>query len=267
MSSIVNLMYVTWKWTLRDRILHSMLGVSLLLLLLIPSFSMFSMRQVQELSITLSLSAVSFVLLVLAILLGGSSIWRDLEKRYAGSVLGMPISRGAFVVGKFAGIACLLFSCALLLGAASFIVVSVTSTLHPSDVRVNWLNLGAAVFFDALKYVLLAAWALLFSVLSTSFFLPFFGTISIFLAGSASQEVYEYVSGEFGRTMAPAFKGVVQAMYYLLPNFSAFNLKVHAVYALPLSAGGLLYTLGYFLVYTALLITVSIWIFSRRDLP
>lgn len=267
MMSITNLLYLTVKSALRDRVLHAMFGVSLLLLLLVPSLSIFSMRQVQELSITLSLSSVSLALLFLATLLGASSIWRDVERRYSSSVLGMPISRGTFVLGKFAGTAVLIAASALVLGVTSCLVISISSDSHPSDLPVRWINVWAAVGFDTLKYILLAACATLFSALSTSFFLPFFGTISVYLAGSASQDVFEYISGPNGQTLSPLFRGAAQAVYYIIPNFAAFNLKVHAVYGLSLPLGGLFYTFCYFLIYTALVLSVCVLIFSRRELP
>ncbi|MBJ6724085.1 ABC transporter permease [Geomonas sp. Red875] len=264
---MANLLYVTLKSALRDRILHAMFGVSLVLLLLVPSLSVFSMRQVQELSITLSLSAVSVALLLLATLLGASSIWRDVERRYTSSILGLPISRGTYVLGKYAGIASVLVASAFLLGVASTLVIALSAGAHPSDMPVRWPNVWTAVVFDTLKYLLLAALAMLFSSLSTSFFLPFFGTISIYLAGSASQDVYEYITGPYGKTLSPVFRWLAHVVYYIIPNFSAFNLKVLAVYGLLLPWNGLLYTFCYFLVYTALVLVICVWIFSRRELP
>ena len=76
-------------------------GIALAMILLVPAFSSFSMRQVQELSITLSLSSVSLILLVITLLLGASSIWRDIEKRYTTSILTLQISRAAFLLSKF----------------------------------------------------------------------------------------------------------------------------------------------------------------------
>ena len=267
MAHFTNLLYVALKWTQRDRIFHTLLGVALLMFLLIPTFSIFSMRQVQELSITLSLSAISLVLLFLATLLGASSIWRDVEKRYINSVLGLPISRATFVLGKFSGVVCLLILSALVLGIVSLAVIRISSDFYPSSLPISWLNIIAAITADTGKFILIAAFATLFSSLSTSFFLPFFGTISVYLAGSASQDVFEYISGDYGRTISPLFRLLVKGLYYLIPNFSAFNLKVQAIYALPLSLSGLVFTLLYFLVYLALLLFFSVWIFSRRELP
>ena len=75
---------------LRDRILYGVFGIAVVMILLIPALSSFSMRQVQELSITLSLSVVSVVLLVVTLLLGASSIWRDIERRYTSAILSSP---------------------------------------------------------------------------------------------------------------------------------------------------------------------------------
>src|SRR5689334_5418069 len=104
MTTISNVVKVVLKTTIRDKVLHALLACGVLLFMLVPSFSLFSMRQVQELSITLSLSAISFILLVFTVFLGSSSIWRDVERRYTTSVLGLPISRASYVLGKFFGI-------------------------------------------------------------------------------------------------------------------------------------------------------------------
>lgn len=268
MRSYITLLSVTLKWTLRDKVLHALLGVALLFFFLVPFFSLFSMRQVQELSISLSLSAISFILLILTTVFGASSIWRDVERRYTVSVLGLPVSRVSYIIAKFLGIAAIILFCAILLGLLSVIIISISSVQYQEQIPmpIHWMNIFFSVASDSLKYMLLAAFALLFSSLSTSFFLPFFATIAVYIAGSASQEVYEYISGDFGKTISPLVRMAMKALYYLLPNFSAFNLKVQAIYGLPLSYAGLGYTLLYFLIYTGILLTCSIWIFSKRQL-
>lgn len=262
-----NLLIVMVKMTLRDRVLHALFLCGFLLLLLIPLFSLFSMRQVQELSITLSLSAISFILLVCTLLLGSSSIWRDVEKRYTTSVLGLPVSRGSYMLGKFAGLSLFIVTAALILGGISLVIISVSAAQYKSDLPILWENIIAAVVADTLKYILLVTFALVFSSLSTSFYFPFFSTLSVYFAGSASQEVFEYLSGDYGKTLHPFIRMIINALYYVLPNFSAFNLKVQAIYSLPLDYKGLAYTFFYFLVYTAILLTISIRAFARRELP
>jgi hypothetical protein len=118
-----------------------------------------------------------------------------------------------------------------------------------------------------LKYVLLVAVALLFSSLSTSFFLPVFGTLAIYFAGGAAQEVMEFVSGAFGQQLSPLSKAVIQACYYLLPNLAIFDFSVEAIYALSVAPERLIATLAYFAIYTSILLSLAVWCFSRRELP
>ena len=58
---------------------------------------------------------------------------------------------------------------------------------------------------------------------------------------------------------------VGRALYYLLPNFAAFDIKTEVVHALPIQPGYLALTAGYAVAYIALLLTASVIIFARRD--
>lgn len=263
---IAELFRINLKWIVRDRILQALTGVALLLLVLVPAFSVLSMRQVQELSITLSLSFISFVLFVLSALLGASSVWRDVEKRYTLSLLPLPYSRASYLLGKFLAISVCLCCSALVFTAVAAVAIWFSSGLYPAASPINWFNILVAVSFDVMKYILLAAFALLLSTFCTSFFLPIFGTISMLLAGNASQEVYEFITkNAAGAKMSVVFRAAVRILYYLIPNFNAFNYKVSAIYPVPFKFEGLLYTFVYFMIYTGIVLCVSIQVFSRRE--
>ncbi|MBE0577372.1 MAG: ABC transporter permease [Desulfuromonadales bacterium] len=252
---------------LRDRVLHALLGFALLLLVLAPVFSLFSMRQVQELSTTVALSAISLTLLVLAVMLGGFSVWRDVERRYTASVLGLPIPRSSYLLGKFAAVAVVLMSTSIFLGFVSLVSVHIAASFYPPDRSLDLMNFMAAIAACSLKYILLSAFALLFSSLSTSFFLPVFGSLAVYLAGGATQEVVEYVTGPSAQSLSNSLITTVKGLYYLLPNFAAFDLSFQAIYGIPLSVEGLLLTFGYFLVYTSLLLLLACYCLARREFP
>jgi len=258
---------ISLVWALRDRLLHAVLGASALLLLLAPVFSSLSMRQVQESALTLTLSASSFVLVILALQLGSGAVYRDVERRYAASVLTLPTSRGAFILGRFGGIAIFLILCATVFALLTALVVPLVASLNPSDRGVAWSTVALAFGLDASRAILLAACALLLSTISTSLHLPFFSAIGLYLAGTASQQVYEYLSGPMGERQIVAVRWSAEVLYYLLPNFSAFDLHLQAIYGLPVTLNDALTTFAYFLVYTALLLVASVMIFERRELP
>ncbi len=261
----MSLVTVTFKGILRDRVLQGILATGVVFLA-IPAVSTLSMRQVTELSLTLSLSLVSFILLLLAIFLGGVSLWRDVERHYTHSVLTLPISRGRYLLGRFAGIALFLVGAAVLLGLMAAAVVFFVSASYAPERPVLWLSVAAALGFDVLQCLLLVGFAVLFSSVSTSFFLPIFGTIAIYLVGGASQQAYDYILSPAGQTLSPLVRQVAEVLYYIVPNFSAFDLKVNAIYALPLDPGALALTAGYGLTYTAFVLILAAAIYSRREL-
>ena len=256
----------TIKGFIRDRLLQLLLACALFIFLVVPALSLFSMRQVQELSVTLSLSAISIILLVLTVILGSSSVWRDLDRRYLASILGLPVSRTSYILGKFAGIVAFILIGCIMLGLVATAVIALVSVQYPSDTPVRWFQIWIAILSDGLKFILVAAVALLFSSISTSFYLPFIATLIIYFCGSASQEVYEYIIGDYGKTLSAATRGAASAIYYCIPNFAAFDFKVQAVYPLPVSFQGLLFTGVYFLMYTSIILMFAVWAFNRREL-
>ncbi len=252
---------------LRDRVLLAVLGVALAMILLVPVLSSFSMRQVQELSITLSLTTVSGVLLVVTLLLGASSIWRDVEQRYTTSILTLPVSRFTYLLCKFVSIGLFLLLCTLILGLGSAVVIALTSATYPSEVPIHWYNICLVLLGDYLKFLLLASVALLLSCVSTSFYLPFFGTLVVYLCGNASQEVFDYATGEFGQELSRFTVQSVTAAYYLIPNLAAFDFQVQAVYGLDVPLTDFLFSLFYALIYTLILLGLAVFAFGRRQLP
>lgn len=262
---MLNIARVTFRGVIRDRTFHG-IGVIAVLFLFIPVVASLSMRQVTELSMTLSLSLISFILLLLAIFLGGAALWKDIERRYTFSVLALPLARRDYLLGKFCGITLFLLLAVALFCVVTTLVVVYSSSIYPSARPILWQTLFLAIFFDTLKYILLVAIAFLFSTISTSFFLPVFGTIAIFLVGSASQEAFDFLQTKAGQELPALVQGAAKGLYYLLPNFTAFDLKLNAIYGLPLVNSGLLLTFGYFVVYLGIVLLLATTIFSRREL-
>ncbi|QSV44929.1 ABC transporter permease [Geobacter benzoatilyticus] len=256
---------VTLKGIIRDRVFHGILMVAIIFLF-IPTVSSLSMRQVTELSITLSLSLISLILLLLSVFLGATSLWKDMERRYTFSVISLPHSRSAYLVGKFLGVAVFIFVTMILLGTVSMGVIWSASHIYPSERPIMWGIVAGSIVLEALKYILLVSFAFLFSTVSTSFFLPVFGTISVYLAGNASQQVYDYLNSPASQALPLFARKAALVLYYVLPNFSAFNLKVNAIYSIAVPPQGILIPLVYCVVYSSILMIVSSLIFSRREM-
>lgn len=261
-----NIVILTLKGIFRDRIFQGIMGLAVMIFL-VPAVASLSMRQVTELSITLSLSVISFILLLLSVFLGATSIWKDIERRYTFSVLSLPMSRTSYIVGRFCGIALFLLLSAIVLGCASMIAVKVASLSYPPARPIEWGIFMTAIVFDAFKYILLVAVALLLSTVSTSFFLPVFGTISTFIVGTITQQVYDYLhTPSSEKAVSTVVKQAALVLYYLLPNFDSFDFKVNAIYAIPLNWSGMVLTICYGIVYSAIILIISSILFARREM-
>lgn len=257
---------ITLKGIFRDRVFQGIMALAVLLFF-IPSAASLSMRQVTELSITLSLSLISFILLLLSVFLGATSLWKDIERRYTFSVLSLPVSRTSYLLGRFLGLALFLILTSALLGSVACLVIRVTSAIYPPDRLIVWNWLVLALVFATLKYILLVGVAMLLSTVSTSFFLPIFGTICAFLASGITQQVYEYVnSPASAQTVSPLSKPAVAFVYYLLPNLAGFDLKVNAIYGIAPNLAGLGITVLYFCAYTAILLGSAALLFNWREM-
>lgn len=166
---MTQMIFLTFKGIFKDRVFRG-IAMSALLFLIIPSISSLSMRQVVELSITLSLSLLSAIMLVLAVFLGGSSLWKDTERRYTYSVLGLPLTRTSYLLGKFFGITACLVLTSIVLGGVGCIVIRYVSVIYPPLRPIVWTNVFYSILFVAFKYVLLVSCTFLLSTVSTSFF-------------------------------------------------------------------------------------------------
>jgi ABC-type transport system involved in multi-copper enzyme maturation permease subunit len=261
-----SLLTLNLKWIIRDRILQALTAVSLLLILLVPVLSAFSMRQSRELAVTLSLSFISFVLLVFTLVLGSTMLWRDIERRYTYAVLSLPLDRGNYIVAKYLAAVICIFTAAAIIGLCAVPVITFSALQESADFPLQWGRIGLVVLMDCLKYSLLAAVAILISTVSTSFFMPFFTSVALYLTGSASQEVYEVISSGTSLQLPGMVRTAARFVYFCIPNFGSFNFKLQAIYPIPLDAVHVAYQISYFLVYTTICLSLSIWLFSRREL-
>ena len=258
-------MRITLRGIFRDRVFQGIAVLSFLFLL-IPLIAVLSMRQVTELALTLSLSLTSLMLLLLAVFLGATSIWKDIDRRYAYSALSLPLSRSQYLLGRFTGIVLFLALTVATLGIVSGGVIVYSSALYPQERPFVWELIILALGFELLKYILLTAVSLWLSTLSTSFFLPVFGTLSFYWVGSISQEVYDYLHSPASAAIDPLLRQIANVLYYLLPNFGAFDYKLYAIYAITPDVEGQLLAVMYFLVYTTILLSAAALLLGKREL-
>ena len=95
----------------------------------------------------------------------------------------------------------------------------------------------------------------------------------LYLRRSAALTFGLYIAGNFNADLknfeqvvdSPAAAWLARGLYHVLPDLSAFDVKIQVVHGLPVAAGYLGATIGYGALYIATLLLAATAIFSRRD--
>ena len=150
--------------------------------------------------------------------------------------------------------------------AAFYGVLAYMNTQFTESVRSTWpapaadagMLLAIALIF--LELLMVTAIALFFSTFSSPF-LSAALTFGLWVIGHFNADLRNFEAVVESRTAAYVARG----LYYLLPNFAAFDIKTQVVYALPVPGSYVATTAAYALCYIALLLAGAVVIFSRRD--
>jgi ABC-type transport system involved in multi-copper enzyme maturation permease subunit len=249
--------YNTFREAVRDRVLYNLILFALLIVGASIIFGQVSIEIERIVLINLGLTAISLFGLVIAIFIGIGLVSKEIDKKTLYTVLAAhPVRRREFIAGKFLGLVMTLTVNALLMSVGFFAaVLYVSHRLGRGD-----LQLLTAIYFILLEYVLITALALLFSTFSTPVFASIFA-FAIFAIGSFAEDLRGIARMASGATHV-----VMSTAAYLVPNFAALNVISQVAHDTPVDPKLVLLNSVYVLVYTAAVLTASVWIFERRNL-
>jgi ABC-type transport system involved in multi-copper enzyme maturation permease subunit len=253
--------------SVRDKVLYAI--VVFAVLLIAASYLIGQLTGGQDLKVIkdLGLAAMSLFGLFIAVFIGIGLIAREIDRRSIYGILAKPVKRHEFIIGKYVGlVGTLLVNLAVMTVAYYSVLAYMGWTLPPNVVKAlpgspTDPRLLLAIAMIACELSLVTAVALFWSTFSSSALISAAFTIGL------------YVAGQFGSDLrsldqivdSPAAAAVGRGLYYVLPNFAAFDIKAQVVHALPIDAGAVALTAGYGLVYITLLLVASVMIFARRD--
>lgn len=253
----------TFRENVRDRILYNLVLFALIMILSAIALGQLALGQGKKVIVDLGLSSISIFGLLIAVFIGISLVYKEIDKRTVYALLAKPIHRRDLILGKYLG---LLFT--LLVNVAVMAAGLMLTLAYYGETGVQaYLHLLPAIYLIFLSLMLTTALALLFSTFSTP-------------ALSALFALFLWVIGHFnsdllgiGRlTESTAMKWLGGFLYYLLPNFSNFetidsrNIIQSAAYAKPVDPIAIGWITIYGLIYSSLLVALAAAIFSRRDL-
>ena len=117
-----------------------------------------------------------------------------------------------------------------------------------------------AIYMTLLEIAVVCSVVVFFSTFTTPVLTSFF-SVCLVVAGSLSGDLKLFAE-KFGGSVT---NSIISALYYVLPNFKAFNLRHEAVHGLPYRAGDLWLVTLYALVYCGVVLYMAHLIFKRRE--
>jgi ABC-type transport system involved in multi-copper enzyme maturation permease subunit len=254
------------KGGVRDRILAAIFIVGALLLFTVPVVAIFSMRQVVALATSYSLSLISLTGLLLTLFLAMTLLARDLEQGSVYAVCSLPISRSAYLLGKFLGLAILIFLALAILGCFSAGGLFVLEHFYPGQRPLGWGEFALGLWFQYWVFLIVGGITVLFTTVATSHFLPLALSVGLYFASYSTEAVRYFIQSSGGEErLGPVVKIFGRLVYWVLPNFSAFDLKAQIIYGVGLDFRALLFTQLYGIAYLGILLVLAMMSFSRRD--
>jgi Cu-processing system permease protein len=171
----------TYRESVRARILLGLAGVALAVSLYSLVVGAYTLRNAPRVVSNLGTASISLFSLVVAIVVGVTSLHRELEMKTIFPILARPLSRGEYVVGKFAGTLLVL---AVFIAADAGAVLVLSGILGGRSVGLSvGLSLGSVALFVGLG--LKSPRALTFGSIPWAFVLLALG---VWLSGTAPIE-------------------------------------------------------------------------------
>lgn len=243
-----------FREVIRDRILYFIGFFALLMAFAWRLLPEIAVGTHQKIFLDLGLAAIGLLGVIVAVFVGTGLINKEIDKRTILVLIPKPLSRAEFILGKHLGLSGVL---AVMLGVMLVIYLLM---LLGMKVSFQALPLIVSVFYLGLELILIAAVAIAFGVFTSSI-LATLMTFGVYLMGHISKDLIQL--GIISKN--PNILAITKNIYLILPDLERLNFRNEAVYGLLPSADVLMGNALYSLVYTGLLLGISILIFSRRQ--
>jgi ABC-type transport system involved in multi-copper enzyme maturation permease subunit len=255
-----------FRESVRDKVLYSL--VAFAILLIAASYLLGQLTAGQDVKIIkdLGLAAIATIGLLIAVFIGVGLVWKEVEKRSIYSLLAKPVTRRDVVVGKYVGLVFTLAVNVAVMTAAFYTVLAIMGRVASPEAARGWAapatdpRLLIAILLIFVELLLVTAIALFFSTFSSPFLAATL-TLGLWVIGHFNADLRNFESV----VTSPLVVGLTRGLYYVLPDFAAFDVKAQVVWGQPVSPGYVAGTALYGIVYVLFVLAAATTVFARRD--
>jgi ABC-type transport system involved in multi-copper enzyme maturation permease subunit len=168
MSRIWAIAINTFREAVRDKVLYGVLGIACAMLLFTLALAELSLDQQARVVLDVGLASISFFSVVIAIFLGSSLLYKEIERKTLYVILPKPIHRWQFLLGKYVGIVVTAVVFIAIMGAIQLWVSAIQAGAEPLHVAVTpvlvLFVLAVAMWRATDRTAVLLPWSILFLV-------------------------------------------------------------------------------------------------------
>ncbi len=289
----------TFKEAIRNRILYFILIFALALILLSGVLSELTIAGRTKIMLDFGFTAINFFGVAIAVFVGVSLVYNELEKKSIYTIVSKPIGRWQFLLGKYFGLLLTVVVNIAVMSLfflwlvhyygvmdekvdAGFLTVLTTSAGRAVASFFWWpaygyaANIMPVVALMLVELSIVTGFAVLFSSFSTPTLSMMF-TVMVFIAGRLNEDIVRFSvqlhdkALVAAQTMGTTLEEQLSLSYYLArvaayvtPNLGVFTRSVNqAVYENQIQIWP--WSILYGLLYTTAILALAIMIFQRRN--
>ena len=253
MNQVLAIAVNTFKETIRDRVLSVIVVFALLMIAGGLWLGSISLGAGGRMMVDFGLVAITGFGLIVAVFVAAGLVHKEVEKRTVFVLFSKPVSRAAFISGKFIGLCGTM--AAVLAGMGLFLFVLV------------WLVDGdpagmvlVAVVMIYVQLLAVMAVTIFFSTLGSAILASVLG-ICVFVAGQLSHNVLALT--RLGKN--PVTEALSWVVYVVIPNFSAVDVKAGVVGEKTLAWSEVGLWTAYLLAYMVVVLALATLVFRRKE--
>jgi ABC-type transport system involved in multi-copper enzyme maturation permease subunit len=252
-TKITAIMLNTFREAIRDKVFIAVVIFSIVVMGSARIIKPLTLGEEAKVIKDIGLNTITLFSVLIAILIGGRLVYKEIEKRTVFLILTRPISRWQFIIGKYFGLLLVLFQSVLIMTGVFYLILLFLG------IAANFYLLWAVVltFFEL---AVITSIAIFFSTFSTPITSSVF-TFALYCIGHLTRDLKTLAAIS---KSAPAIV-MTDVLYYVLPNLSNFNIKAQVVHNALVDYKIILFTFLYAIVYSSFVLFISCLIFRKKD--
>lgn len=221
--------------------------------------------------IDIGIGSIRFFGMLIAVFLGARLIADEVEKRTIYTILAKPVTRGQFLLGKFAGGVATVWSNIAVMAVVFYALFAVTAPKVAAAAAAKnesyplaymHVNVAKQLGLSFLELFVIVALAVAFSTIFT-WIVSTIITFMVFFIGQMTEFIHQLADPSRGATKVAQI--VLGTAYRIIPHFEIFDVREAIMRQQPLPPGHMLMVLVQACIYVAVLLTIGYLFFNERE--